>query len=161
MESSVAFPEQGRLAGIDYGTVRIGVAITDPARTLASPFDNYVRRTLALDAAYFKRLVQDEKVAGFVVGLPVHNSGEESEKSREVRQFGDWLTQITSLPVRYHDERYSSVLAEEALQGVGFSKKQRQQRLDKLAAQFILSAYLESAAAGNQQQAMRGIEDRD
>ena len=138
------FPSRGRIAGIDFGTVRIGVAITDPAQQLASPLDNYTRRSLDADAAYFRKLATDEQLAGFVVGLPVHTSGNESEKSRQARQFAQWLAETTSLPVRLFDERYTSAHAEEALLAAGLTKKRRKERLDKLAAQIMLAAYLES-----------------
>jgi putative Holliday junction resolvase len=138
-------PHQGRIAGIDFGTVRIGVAITDPAQQLASPLDNYTRRSLDADAAYFRKLAAEERLAGFVVGLPVHTSGYESEKSQQSRQFARWLAETTSLPVRLFDERYTSVQAEEALQAAGLTKKRRKERLDKLAAQIMLVAYLESS----------------
>lgn len=138
-------PREGRLAGIDYGTVRIGVAITDPDQRLASPLENYTRRGLAADAAWIKRLAVEERIAGFVVGLPVHGSGEESQKSHEARQFAAWLGNETNLPVRLFDERYTSVQAEAALLGAGLTKKRRKERLDKLAAQILLAAYLESS----------------
>lgn len=139
-----ALPPAGRLAGIDFGTVRIGVAICDPARTLASPYENYARRSPVLDEQFFRRLAQEERLVGFVVGLPVHMSGLESEKSLEARRFGTWLATITQLPVVYFDERLTSAQAEELLQAAGFTKKGRKARLDKLAAQIILSSFLES-----------------
>lgn len=138
-------PTPGRLAGIDFGTVRIGVAICDPGRTLASPYENYSRRTPLLDSQYFQRLAKEERLVGFVVGLPVHMSGEESAKSQEARGFGVWLTEQTKLPVAFHDERLSSSIAEEMLQQAGLTKKGRKERLDKLAAQIILASYLERA----------------
>lgn len=138
------FPPQGRIAGIDFGTVRIGVAITDPGQTLASPLDNYTRRGREADAAYFRKLAAEERLAGFVVGLPVHTSGHESGKSHESRQFAQWLAEITALPVRLFDERYTSAHAEEALLAAGLTKKRRKERMDKLAAQIMLAAYLES-----------------
>ena len=67
----------GRIAGIDYGTVRIGVAISDPDQTLASPLETYNRRNDALDREWFKRLAKEERVVRFVVGLPVHLDGHE------------------------------------------------------------------------------------
>ncbi len=140
-------PRMGRLAGIDYGTVRIGVAITDPEQRLASPLENYTRRGAAADVAWFKQLAADERLVGFVVGLPVYASGDESQKSREARQFGAWLSELTGLPVRYFDERYTSAHAEALLIDADFSRKQRKQRLDKLAAQILLAAYLESSRA--------------
>jgi putative Holliday junction resolvase len=138
------FPSRGRLAGIDYGTVRIGVAVTDPDRTLASPHDNYTRGDEAADARYFQELVLQEQIAAFVVGLPVHTSGRESEKSREARAFGEWLSGTTGLAVRYYDERFTSSQAAELLGGAGLSRIQRRKRLDKLAAQILLASYLEA-----------------
>jgi putative Holliday junction resolvase len=139
-----SLPQHGRVAGIDYGTVRIGIAISDPDRTIASPMDNYTRRGRELDAKYFRRLAAEERVSLFVVGLPVHLSGEESEKSREARQFGKWIEELTQLPVVFYDERFTSSEAEQFLLEAEMTKKKRKQRLDKLAAQIMLSAYLES-----------------
>jgi len=141
---SDGLPRTGRLAGIDYGTVRIGVAITDPDQRLASPLENYTRQGLVKDAAWIKQLAASERLAGFVVGLPVYGSGEESQKSHEARQFAAWLAAETNLPVRLFDERYTSVQAEAALLDAGLTKKRRKERLDKLAAQILLAAYLES-----------------
>ena len=134
----------GRLAGIDYGTVRIGIAITDPEQRIASPLSNYTRRGEKADAEFFRKLVADERIAGFVVGLPLHLDGRESEKSAEARRLGEWLRQTTALPVVFFDERFTSVEAEQALLGAEMTKKKRKARLDKLAAQILLTAYLEA-----------------
>ena len=134
----------GRLAGIDYGTVRIGIAITDVEQRLASPFENYTRRGEIADGAYFRRLANDEQIERFVVGLPVHISGDESAKSLEARRFGEWLGKVTGRPVEFFDERYTSSEAERVLLDMGLTKKKRKERLDKLAAQILLTAYLES-----------------
>ncbi|MFO7907322.1 MAG: Holliday junction resolvase RuvX [Pirellulaceae bacterium] len=139
------FPETGRLAGIDYGTVRIGVAVSDPGRRVASPYETYARRGEESDAGYFRQLVSKENIVGFVVGLPLHASGEESEKSREARVFSDWLSTVTKIPVRFHDERYTTREATNLLGAARMSKKKRKRRLDMLAAQLLLSAYLESS----------------
>ncbi len=81
-------PVSGRLLGIDFGTVRIGVAISDANQKIASPLETYTRRNAKLDAEHFTKLVKQESVVGIVVGLPVHMSGDESKKSLEVREFG-------------------------------------------------------------------------
>ena len=154
-----SFPATGRIAGIDYGTVRIGVAITDPNRTIASPLANYTRRTEPLDAAWFAALANEVRIAGFVVGLPVFASGAESSKSQEARAFGAWLTKTTSCPVCFHDERYSSALAEQLLGEAGLTRKRRKERLDMLAAQMILTAWLEVQAAGNQDARPLGLDE--
>ena len=140
-------PPAGRLAGIDYGTVRVGVAVSDPQRVLASPYENYTRRSPDEDAEYFRRLAESEQIAGFVVGLPVHGSGEESQKSREARQFGQWLQRVASRPVVFYDERYTSAQAQELLAAAEMTKKKRKKRLDMIAAQIILASFLESGAA--------------
>jgi putative pre-16S rRNA nuclease len=140
--------QSGRLAGIDYGTVRIGIAITDARQTLASPLENYTRRGPVADAQHFRVLAAEEAIRGFIVGLPVHLDGRESQKSREAREFGRWLEETTGVPVRYFDERFTSSEAERQLGAAELTKKKRKARLDKLAAQILLSAYLESRSRG-------------
>jgi len=142
---SDALPRSGRLAAIDYGTVRIGVAITDPEQRLASPLENYTRRGIEADAKWIVELAKRERIAGFIVGLPIHTSGEESAKSREARKFGEWLGEVTGLSVRFFDERYTSAHAEALLLQAELTKKRRKERMDKLAAQILLAAYLESS----------------
>jgi putative pre-16S rRNA nuclease len=142
---SDALPRSGRLAGIDYGTVRIGVAVTDPDQRLASPLQNYTRRDAAADAAWLTQLVANERIVGFVVGLPVHTSGQESQKSVEARRFGQWVAEQTGFPVCFFDERYTTAHAEALLLDAEMTRKQRKERLDKLAAQILLTAYLESS----------------
>ncbi|MFI4875710.1 MAG: Holliday junction resolvase RuvX [Blastopirellula sp. JB062] len=145
-DSTPEIPSVGRVAGIDFGTVRIGVAITDPERILASPLENYARRSPKIDRQYFEQLAREERVALFVVGLPVHMSGDESGKSKEARKFGAWLKKITGVPVIYYDERFTTSIAKERLAGAGMTKQKRKQVLDKLAAQILLTAYLENPA---------------
>jgi putative Holliday junction resolvase len=146
-----------RIAGIDYGTVRIGIALADTEVRIASPFANYTRRTPELDADYFQQLVKFEQVERFVVGLPIHLHGGESQKSEEAREFGKWLGETTGAPVEFFDERFTTVEAEHLLLAEKMTKKQRKARLDQLAAQIMLTAYLESGARG--QQTPRGINE--
>jgi len=148
--------QQARIAGIDYGTVRIGIALTDLSVGIAGPYENYSRRSEQLDAAYFQQLAQQQRLVRFVVGLPVHLDGGESQKSREARAFGKWLSEKTGLPVEFFDERFTSSEAEALLEGANLTKKQRKARLDQLAAQIMLTAYLESGARG--QESPEGID---
>ena len=142
-------PAKGRLVGIDFGTVRIGIAISDAEHRLASPYENYTCRDREADGQYFVELAAAENVVGFVVGLPVHGSGEESAKSLEARQFGRWLTEITALPVAFYDERYTTAQAEQMLTTAELTSKRRKKRLDMVAAQIILASYLESSGQDN------------
>jgi putative holliday junction resolvase len=137
-----------RIAGIDFGTVRIGIALADTEVGIAGPFENYTRRSPALDAEYFATLAKDEQIGRFVVGLPVHLHGGESQKSTEAREFGDWLGKVSGVPVEYFDERFTTAEAERVLGMANFTKKQKQARRDQIAAQIMLTAYLEAGARG-------------
>lgn len=146
-----------RIAGIDFGTVRIGIATADTETRLATPLENYTRRSEALDRQFFERFAKEERIGRFVVGLPVHLDGRESQKSREARAFGDWLAKVTGAPVEYFDERFTSSDAEQLLIEAGLTSKQRKERLDKLAAQIMLTAYLEAGATS--QSSPEGLDD--
>jgi putative Holliday junction resolvase len=142
-----------RIAGIDFGTVRIGVATADTEVGIAGPYENYTRRTPALDGEYFAALAKEERIERFVVGLPVHLHGGESQKSTEARAFGKWLHEVTGVPVEFFDERFTTAEADELLGAAKLTKKQRQARRDQLAAQIMLTAYLESGGKSNESQA--------
>lgn len=138
------FPTRGRLLGLDYGTKRVGIALTNPEQTIASPLENYTRSSEPQDARRLQQIVQEYRVAGLVVGLPLHaRSGDEGEKAREARKFGTWASAATGLPVCFWDERYTTAIAEMHLLSASLSKKKRQARLDKLAAQIMLQSYLQ------------------
>ena len=140
----------GRVAGIDYGTVRIGIALSDPRRTIASPYENYTRRGPEQDARRFRDLVAEERVTLLVVGLPVHLDGRESEQSAGARQFGQWLAEVTGARVEFFDERFSTVQAEQFLLEADMTRKRRKKRRDMLAAQIMLAAYLQSHRGGQE-----------
>ncbi len=134
----------GRLLGVDYGSVRIGLSISDPDRRLASPLAVYERRGREQDALYFRSLVSAEEIKAIVVGLPVHTNGREGQKAAEARAFGAWLAETTELPVTFWDERFSTVEAESALWQAGLTHKKRKARRDRVAAQILLQAHLEA-----------------
>jgi putative Holliday junction resolvase len=147
----------GRVAGVDYGRRRIGVAICDAERIICSPL--CVRHTTgdaAADAAFFRDLAAAERIVGFVVGLPVHADGTDSAMSVEVERFGAWLGRTTGLPVAFHDERYSSREAAGMLAGVGLTRGRKKARADAVAAQVVLQSWLESQARGERPGALEG-----
>jgi len=136
----------GRLLGVDYGKVRVGLAITDPERCLASPLATYIRRSAEQDARFFRELVKVEEIVAMVVGLPVHNDGREGEQAAAARAFGEWLVGTTRLPVHYFDERFTTVEAESLLLSAGLTNKRRKARRDRVAAQIMLQSYLDSGS---------------
>jgi len=134
----------GRLLGVDFGTVRVGLAVSDPDRLIASPFETYVRKDAKADGAYFAQVVAAEKIVGLVVGLPLHTGGEEGIKAKEARDYGQWLTETTGLPVVFWDERCTTAAAEDALWDAGLSHRKRRDRRDRVAAQLILQGFLDA-----------------
>lgn len=134
----------GRILGVDYGTVRLGLAISDADQQFSSPYENYQRSSVEADAKFLKNVVEQESVIGIVVGLPIHLDGRESAKSQEARAFGAWLAEITDRSIVYYDERLTSKEAESQLRAAKLSPRKRKQRLDMLAAQLLLAAFLES-----------------
>lgn len=135
---------RGRLLGIDFGTVRHGLAVSDPDRIIASPFDTYRRKDAVQDAAYFAKVVKAEGIVGLVVGLPLHTGGEEGIKAKEARAFAQWLGEATGLPVEMWDERCTTAAADDAMWDAGLSHQKRKDRRDRVAAQIILQGYLEN-----------------
>lgn len=133
-----------RLLGVDPGTVRIGLAVSDPERRIASPLTTYTRRDPARDAAFFRRLVSDENIGTIVVGLPVHLEGREGQKAAEARVLGKWLAELTGCRVLFWDERFTTLEAENALLSAGLTRKKRKHRRDRVAAQILLQSYLDA-----------------
>lgn len=137
------FPAKGRLIGLDYGTKRVGIALCDHDQQIASPIDNYSLVNSNVDAGHIASIATEYRATGLIVGLPVHMSGDEGEKAKEARRFGEWASSVTGLPVKFQDERYTTSRAEDAMRAAGLSAKQRKQRLDKVAAQMLLQAFLD------------------
>jgi putative Holliday junction resolvase len=133
-----------RLLGVDYGSVRIGLAVTDPERKISFPLATYPRRNREEDACYFRKVVDEEAISQIVVGLPIHLDGREGTKAMEARAFGEWLADATDRPVVFWDERFTTVEAEEHLWSAGLTHRQRKIRRDKLAAQILLQSFLDA-----------------
>ncbi len=137
------FPTCGRIAAIDFGSVRTGVAICDPDRILVSPLAVHQQSTPAKNEQFFLQLAREERVAGFIVGLPIHCDGGESQKSIEARAFARWLRRLTGVPTRLFDERFSTSQAKRRLQAAPLTRKKLKSRIDAVAAQVLLEAFLE------------------
>jgi len=133
-----------RLLGVDYGSVRVGLAVSDRERRIASPLTTYTRRGKAQDARYFTTVVEEQEIARLIVGLPVHLSGVEGRKAAEAREFGRWLTAVTGHPVLFYDERFTTFEAESLLRRAGMTNKRRKARRDRVAAQILLQNYLDA-----------------
>jgi len=137
----------GRLAGIDYGTRRIGLAISDPGRSIASPagiLDS--AGDPGADARRVLKWAADHSPDFFVVGLPLNMDGSEGPQAATTRRFSDAL-RAAGAAVEHWDERLSTFQAEEWLRDFGLTKGKRRKILDALAAKAILQSYLEAHRA--------------
>ena len=149
-DTSLTVPQSGVLLGIDYGTRRVGVAVSDRDQRFSSPLHNHDRHGVQVDERFFRKVVEEYRPVGLVVGLPIHLSGDESEKSREARKFAEWLGTVTGLPYTFQDERFTSFQAEKLLLAAELSKKKRKERMDKLSAQILLQTFLDARIAAKQ-----------
>jgi putative Holliday junction resolvase len=139
-----------RLLGVDYGNVRIGLAVADPEPPIAFPLATYRRQDAERDAAYFRQVAAEQGAGGWVVGLPLHLSGREGQKAAEARAFGQWLAAVTGKPVVFWDERFTTVEAEGHLWEAGLTHKRRKARRDRVAAQILLQSYLDAGCPAEQ-----------
>ena len=146
MESSENFPREGKLLGVDFGTKRVGLAVSTPDQVIASPLEVYQRRNESQDAKHYLEVVKEYRISALVMGLPIHLSGADSQSARRAREYGDWLVKLTGLPILYWDERFTSAVAEDQMIGIDMTRKQRKRRMDMVAAQIMLQAYLDYCA---------------
>ncbi len=131
----------GRLLGLDYGTKRVGVAICDSSRLIASPY-------AVLGAAGFLPALDEilavEEIEGIVVGLPVSLSGTEGPVARAARAFAEKVASHTGLAVVLVDERFTTKVAEDVLIQGGVRRSKRRDIRDKMAATVMLQGHLDS-----------------
>lgn len=144
-------PREGVLLCLDYGSVRVGLASTSYEQTLAAPLETWTRSTAELDAKKIKEVCRSYNVVGLIVGLPMHMSGDEGGLCHEARQFGQWASETTGLPVTWWDERFSSQVADNFMVETKLTKAKRKAQRDKLAAYVILQSYLEGRAKAEQE----------
>jgi putative holliday junction resolvase len=141
-----------RTLGIDYGVRRIGLAVSDPTRTIAAPLTTLTRREGKRPPwPEISKLIAELDVDEIVIGLPLDLRGEENAWAAEVREFGDEVARRTKLPVHWVDERLTSVAAERAVRGMGLKRTEREQkeRVDAAAAALLLRQYLAISQRGS------------
>ena len=116
-----------RILGIDFGERRVGLAMSDPTGTIASPLPTLARRAgKRPPIKALAEIVSDNEVEAIVMGLPLSPGGDETEWCAEIRRVGALLEERTGLTVHYVDERMTSVQAERAIRSLGLPKKERE-----------------------------------
>ncbi|WP_439155626.1 Holliday junction resolvase RuvX [Yoonia sp.] len=140
---AAAIPAHGAIAGLDLGTVTIGVAVSDGMRSVATPLETIRRRKFGLDAARLLEITDARQIRGLVLGLPRNMDGSEGPRCQATRAFARNLEKLTDLPITFWDERLSTVAAERALLEADTSRKRRAEVIDHVAASYILQGMLD------------------
>lgn len=140
--------KQGRTLGLDYGSVTIGIALSDELGATAQPLPPLRRSELGADIEHLAATVEAHEVSRVVVGLPLNMDGSVGPKAREVMEFAELLRGSLSVPVLTWDERLTTRAAERALRELGTRGRKRKRIVDTVAAQLILQSYLDSLEAG-------------
>jgi putative Holliday junction resolvase len=133
-----------RILALDYGTKRIGVALSDELGWTAQPLETFERRTLDRDIAHIASLVKSHEVGKVVLGLPLQLDGREGPAIRAMREFSAKLEQGVPVPIVFWDERMTTKAAEDLLIAADVSRKKRKGAVDRVAAAILLQSYLAS-----------------
>ena len=132
-----------RFLGIDYGTVRIGLALSDPTGTLASPLPFLENKSPQQVTTALSELIQTHQIAGLVIGLPRNMDGTYGPSAQKVRDFIGQIQKSISLPITPIDERLTTAQASKQLSGIGMNQKQLRKKVDSSSACLILQQYLD------------------
>lgn len=133
------------LIGFDYGSKRLGVAVSDILCTIATPYKIIYRTTWQKDITEIRKIIEQKEIGGFVYGLPLQMNGIEGEIAAQVREFAAKLATEINLPYMFWDERLSSSAVERFLvDTVDMSRAKRKKVLDSSAAAYILQGALDA-----------------
>jgi putative Holliday junction resolvase len=132
-----------RFLGIDYGTVRIGLALSDPTGTLASPIPFLKNQSPQQVTTALSELIQTHQIEGLVIGLPRNMDGTYGPSAQKVRDFIAQIQKSISLPITPIDERLTTAQASKQLSGIGLNQKQLRKKVDSSSACLILQQYLD------------------
>ena len=142
-----ALPQGGRLLGLDVGTKTIGTALCDAGWSFASPALLVKRTKFTADKAALAALIAEQQVKGLVIGLPLNLDGTDSPRTQSTRAFARNVEDM-GLPVLLWDERWSTAAVERQMIAEDLSRAKRAERVDKLAANYILQGAIDALATG-------------
>jgi len=142
-QQAAAFGVQGALFGLDLGEKTIGVAVCDPARQVATPALTIRRKKFMADAERLAGLAAARNVVGLIIGLPLNMDGTEGPRAQSTRAFVRNLARILPLPAAFWDERLSTAAMERELIALDTSRSRRAEKIDEMAAAFILQGAID------------------
>lgn len=134
---------RGRLMGLDLGTKTIGVALSDPGWSVASPLETIQRRKFGADADALLALMAEHGVVAVIMGLPLNMDGSIGPRAQATMAFVRNFAKLTEIPIVFWDERLSTVAVERTLLDADASRKRRSEVIDKMAAAYILQGALD------------------
>ncbi len=133
-----------RILGIDYGDARIGLAISDEMRILATALEPYKPQSMRKSIDYISEFAKNGDVDLIVVGLPLNMNGTEGPQANKVRTFADNLKKVSGIEVVMQDERLTTMYVERSFEETGVKKSKRKSLVDSASAQVILQNYMDS-----------------
>ena len=133
----------GRILGIDYGDVRIGLALTDPLKIIASPFRTIQNRNNDFIIKELDLIINEKKIETLVIGLPIGLNNQETIQTKKVRLFAD-LIKILEIPIYFQDERLSSISAKKSLIVQNIKTGSNKSMIDKAAAAIFLQQFIDT-----------------
>jgi RNAse H-fold protein YqgF len=133
-----------RIMGLDVGEKRIGIAVSDLLMITAQGIESYTRKNEEEDIAHLKKMAKDWQVYKVVCGLPVNMNGTIGEQARKTQEFADKLKEALGLEIDFFDERLTTASAERLLIEADVRRSDRRKVVDKLAAVYILQAFMDS-----------------
>ena len=132
-----------RFLGIDYGTVRIGLALSDPTGTLASPLPQLENKSISQVRSSLDELIQTHDISRIIVGLPRNMDGTYGPAAEKVRNFISQIQESLRTPIETQDERLTTVQASKQLSQIGLNQKELRKKIDSSSASLILQQYLD------------------
>ncbi|HHS51089.1 MAG TPA: Holliday junction resolvase RuvX [candidate division Zixibacteria bacterium] len=138
-----------RHLGIDYGTVRVGLAISDSFGIIARPYKTLYNNDLTDLVKDICEIIAEKKISVIVFGRPLHLSGDESDMFIKIKELADLISsKCPEIEIHFHDERFSSIEACGAIRAMGGKPSRNKPKIDAIAASLVLKAYLESVNDG-------------
>ena len=131
----------GRLLAIDYGDRRVGLALTDPLKMIASPYRTIIKKNNTNLIEEIERIIAEEDVELTIIGLPLGMAGQITEQTKKVEEFVDKLT-ARGIVIKYEDERWSSIAAKRSMKEQNIKSGYNKELVDQTAAAIFLQQYL-------------------
>ena len=133
------------LLGLDFGDKRIGVAVSDKSKTIATPIITIKRKGVLKDIEKLLSILEEYDVGGIILGMPLSLDGSENERTEKVRKFAKEIIKCKDIKIEFQDERYSSDVIYKELRKNSISKDKIKKKIDQMAASYILQGFLDSA----------------